>query len=92
MRKKSGIVSSLQAARIKRALQIAATRRDEDGRQKREGIHVAVGKHDGCGGTIFGTQESVREETKCTCDKCGQLFNPDFPPYRKQIDDYRVGE
>jgi hypothetical protein len=63
---------------------------------------------DGCGGVIvyyshfvldcpqsevrYGGTNPMREEAKCSCQKCGQLFDPYFPPYRGKVEAYRAGD
>lgn len=70
-------------------------------RQEQESITLPVGTHAGCGGQIiyrswfeiavplhhirFGGRNPMREETSCSCDKCGQMFDPYFKAYRNQV-------
>lgn len=68
-------------------------------------VKLKVGIHSGCKGEIQYTSEfrmacsagemriggsnPVREDVKCTCIKCGVMFNPYFSVYRDQVTAWR---
>lgn len=79
----------------------------EQERRKTENVDLVVDTHNGCGGEIhyhstfvlacspdetrYGGPNPQKEDTRCSCNKCGVLFDTSFKRYRDQIEKHRHG-
>lgn len=93
---------------FERRFEATQVKKKERERRLREDVILKVAVHEGCGGHIvyhsrfviacaphevlLGGVNLTREETKCSCDTCGLLFDPEFPPFRRKVLEHRNRE
>jgi hypothetical protein len=98
-------ISAEERSKIERAVKDMEEKQRVLERHQMEPVDINVDVHKGCGGTImyassfrvscssgeirFGGDNPTEESVKCRCLKCGQLYDPDFLPYRTQVVEYR---
>jgi hypothetical protein len=95
----------LDVEKISKSLARERQKNEERERRAKESVVLTVGKHEGCGGEIeyrssfvldvprsevrYGGDNPTREVARCSCTKCGAMFDPYFEPYREQVKKYR---